>query len=107
MSGLSRAGREAARRVTPFQRRILGWIQDYSAAQGVGPAMHEVQDALSVSEVKCRMHLLALERAGFIRRRTIELVGVPRGGLSVAEAAWCEANAARVRAMMAISQVVS
>lgn len=51
------------------QGEALGFIERYRADAGYSPSYREIADYMGISEKAVRLHLDALERKGYIRRR--------------------------------------
>ena len=102
---------EVGRRgMTPRQRQVLLTINDTIARTGVSPSTAEIGAALCLSSGVISDHLRKLIADGYIRRtrygravRALEVVKLPGKGLTAVEAAWCNANPERVRAMMRLA----
>ncbi len=71
------------RRLTARQREVLGYISEYTAAQGYPPALVEIGAACgAISATAALAHVIALEKKGYVKRdphraRGIELVEQP------------------------------
>ena len=102
---------EVGRRgLTPRQRQVLLTINDTIARTGVSPSTAEIGAALGLSSGVISDHLRKLIADGYIRRtrygravRALEVVKLPGNGLTAVEAAWCNANPERVRAIMRLA----
>lgn len=69
----------SARYLTPRQKEVLDLIAHQIGETGVAPLLQEIADALGMSKINARDHVVTLENKGFIRRqkykaRAIELV---------------------------------
>jgi repressor LexA len=65
--------------VTPRQKQVLEFVEDYARRQGYPPTLQETADHLKVSKVTVLNHLRQLEkgrhiRRGYYRRRGIEVL---------------------------------
>ncbi len=65
--------------MTPRQREVLLFVEDYARRQGCSPTLQEVADQLQVSKVTALNHLKQLEKGrhikrGYYRRRGIEIL---------------------------------
>lgn len=66
-------------RYTPKQRRILEFIAEYQAAEGVSPTLEEIGQNFGIHRVTVFQHVRALEGRGALRRspqlaRSIEIL---------------------------------
>jgi repressor LexA len=59
-------------RLTQRQQEVLGFIQAFSEANGVPPTVREIGGRFHVTPRAAFDHLRALERKGFLRRRSTE-----------------------------------
>jgi repressor LexA len=59
-------------RLTDRQREVLEFIQTFTEAHGVPPTVREIGGRFHVTPRAAFDHLRALERKGFLRRRTTE-----------------------------------
>jgi repressor LexA len=57
-------------RLTDRQREVLDFIQSFTAAHGVPPTVREIGGRFHVTPRAAFDHLRALERKGYLRRRT-------------------------------------
>lgn len=71
--------------LSPRQRDVLDFIREFMNKHGLPPTVREIGAGLSVSAPRCIFdHLKALERKGFIRRRSsrardLEIIGESDG----------------------------
>jgi repressor LexA len=59
-------------RLTERQQEVLGFIQEFSEAHGVPPTVREIGGRFHVTPRAAFDHLRALERKGYLRRRSTE-----------------------------------
>ena len=59
-------------RLTERQQEVLGFIQEFSHAHGVPPTVREIGGRFHVTPRAAFDHLRALERKGYLRRRSTE-----------------------------------
>ena len=59
-------------RLTERQQEVLGFIQEFSDAHGVPPTVREIGGRFHVTPRAAFDHLRALERKGYLRRRSTE-----------------------------------
>ena len=77
--------------LTERQQRVLGFLQDYLAEQGMPPTIREIGEAMGFTFPAARGYLQALEKKGFLKLRTgksrgIELLGATGPTTEVQEA---------------------
>ncbi len=70
--------------LTPKQKRVYEWIEQYVSERGTSPSYHEIKDGLGLASLNTvHYHLKRLAESGYIespwgnRKRAIELVARP------------------------------
>ncbi len=96
--------------MSPRRRLVLASVAEIIDEAGGSPTMRALSERLRLSRSIVQRHVIALVRDGYLRRTGpdrasgLEVLRLPGRALSLEEAAWCQANPGRVRAMMALAR---